>query len=276
MDDYLNILDDYEFSRIKIIIYNNFGITLDYEKKSLIISRLKEYLKDLEINKYSDYVSILERDKSGKYIGELVDRISTNHTYFFREMEHYNFFLDEALVKFDNDLANEKDFRMWCAGCSFGDEPYSFQILLFEYFKSKYQNWKAGILATDISEKVLGVAKRGRFSRERLRFVPNEFKEKYFIRDGNEWEILDKVKNEVLFRRFNLMNYNFPYKRKFHIISCRNVMIYFSEEKRKELLKRFYDHTEEGGYLFIGHSEYIKTKTSKYKFVVPGIYMKES
>lgn len=273
-DDNLNILKDYEFKGIKNLIYKNFGIILGYEKKSLIISRLKEYLKEQKISNYSEYFEILESDKTGKYISALVDRISTNHTYFFREMEHYKFFFEEALGKFEKSLDKEKDFRMWCAGCSFGDEPYSFQILLFEYFRSNYKKWKAGILATDISEKVLGIAKRGRYNKDRLKHVPYDLLDKYFTRAGDEWDIVEKVKKEVVIRRFNLMNHKFPYKRKFHIISCRNVMIYFSEEKRTELINRFYDHTEEGGYLFVGHSEYLKNNTSNYKYVLPGIYMK--
>ncbi|MCP3923966.1 MAG: chemotaxis protein CheR [Desulfobacterales bacterium] len=274
MDYNLNSIEEYEYNSLKEIVDTNFGINLNREKKSLIVSRLKEYLKNREFNNFKDYVKVLRDDKTGIEISELINRITTNHTFFFREKEHYNFFKDVVIANFEEKLTDEKDFRMWCAGCSYGDEPYSFQILLFEHFKNRYKKWKAGLLATDISEKALNYAKKGSFSEQRLRNIPNDLKLKYFIKKEDYWEIIDKVKKEVVFRRFNLMNENFPYKKKFHVISCRNVMIYFNEDKRTKLLYKLYDFIEDGGLLFIGHSEYINRQISKFKYIMPGIYQK--
>lgn len=273
MNDYRITLNDSDFNSIRNIVVRNFGIMLSSRKKTLIVSRLKDYLNKREIENFSDYIGLLERDRSGKEISELVNRISTNHTFFFREKEHYSFFFNKALSEFQESL-QDRDLRMWCAGCSYGDEPYSFQILLYEYFKDDYKRWKAGVLATDISEKALNIAKKGVFLEQRVKNVPREFLRKYFVKDDENWIISDKIKKEVVFRRFNLMNDNFPYKKKFHIISCRNVMIYFNSETRRKLIEKFYNNTEKGGYLFIGQSEYIENRNSDYRFVVPGVYRK--
>jgi len=131
-------------------------------------------------------------------------------------------------------------------------------------------------LATDISVNVIQKAKAGIYSNERIEGVPEAWKRKYFRKvDENNWAVVDSIRNEVIFRIFNLMNTVFPFKRKFHVIFCRNVMIYFDQQTKMELVNRFYEYTEPGGYLFIGHSESLNRDETKYKYVMPAVYRKE-
>lgn len=133
---------------------------------------------------------------TGNELGELVNRISTNHTFFFREKEHFDFFLKTALPEAEARLKEKsKDLRIWCAGCSYGDEPYSLIISIIEYFKSQYTSWNAGILATDISAAALAAAKAGVYTEDRVRLVTPELKQKYFQKmpDGS-WRVSDLLK----------------------------------------------------------------------------------
>lgn len=216
-------------------------------------------------------------DKSGSALSELANAISTNHTYFYREKDHFEFFKQTALPEIVNmnRMAGDNDVRIWCAGCSTGEEPYNLVMQMLEFFGMDYNNWRAGILATDISERALLIAKRGVYSKDRIVNLPEDYKRKYFKKISNdEYEVVDKLKQEVLYRRFNLMNPRFVFKKKFHSIFCRNVMIYFDEPTRIELVNKFYDLLVPGGYLFIGHSESLKRDTHKFNYVMPALYQK--
>ena len=135
--------------------------------------------------------------------------------------------------------------------------------------------WDTRILATDISSRVLDIAQKGVYSNTRIKPLPFNWKTKYFKKiDSENYVIIDKIRDEVIYRKFNLMDTVFPFRKKFHVIFCRNVMIYFDSETRNNLVKKFYDITADGGYLFIGHSEYIDRTKTKYKYVAPSVYRK--
>jgi chemotaxis protein methyltransferase CheR len=190
-----------------------------------------------------------------------------------REPEHFKFFNTRVLPYLSATVV-DKDLRIWSAGCSSGEEPYTLAMLLMDYFRE--QNWDTRVLATDISTKVLEAAVKGVYSNDKIEAIPNMWKVNYFKKvDGSKSIIDDKVKNNVIFRKLNLVESNFPFKRKFHVIFCRNVMIYFDNNTKDQLVNKFYDLTEPGGYLFIGHSESLNRGTTKYRFVAPAIYRKE-
>ncbi|MFH1075370.1 MAG: protein-glutamate O-methyltransferase CheR [Pseudomonadota bacterium] len=270
-------ISNQEFRLIRSLVYEKFGISLGDHKQSLVVGRLQKLVRSHGFVTFRQYYDYLCADSTGKALNELINRISTNHTFFFRESDHFDFFSNRALPEIIASLkkTNCRDLRIWCAASSSGEEPYSLVMMMLEYFGNEYGLWNAGVLATDISEKALNKALSGVYATERLDHVPAPFRQRYFVnRENSAHEIADRVKKEVTFRRFNLMNERFPFKKPFHAIFCRNVMIYFDQETRDKLVQKLYDHTVPGGYLFIGHSESIRTSQVPYEPVAPAVYRK--
>ena len=270
-------ITDEEFQVIRDLIYEKFGINLTDDKRSLVVGRLQKVIRDRGFSSFSDYHRFLLSEKTADALTELASKISTNHTFFFREKDHFEFFSSQALPEaMARKAANgSRDLRIWCAGCSSGEEPYTLVMLMLDHLGSEYSRWNAGVLATDISAKALTDAKYGVYAEERVELVPPSLKQNYFERTtDDQWIIADRVKREVTFRRFNLMNEHFPFKRQFDMIFCRNVMIYFDQKTRDALVGRFYDFLIPGGYLFIGHSESIPRDRSPLLYVSPALYRK--
>jgi chemotaxis protein methyltransferase CheR len=264
-----------EFGQLTGFIKACYGINLKEEKRSLVISRLYSLLLQKNMNSFSEYFDYIVSDKTGQAVSELIDRITTNHTYFMRENDHFQYFRDYVLP-FIAKNASENDLRIWSAGCSSGEEPYTLAMIMDEYFGREKIFWDTKILATDISKKVLDIAKKGVYSNERISSIPLNWKLNYFKKqNADNSMIIDKIKNEVIFGRLNLMDEIFPFKKKFHIIFCRNVMIYFDTKTKMELVNKFYNMTEYGGYLFIGHSESLNRGETGYKYIMPAVYRKE-
>lgn len=263
-----------EFSRLAQYIKTNYGIHLKNEKKILLEGRLQFLLEEMGYSNFSDYYNYVVSDKTG-YAGTiLADKISTNHTYFMRESEHFYYFRDHVMPYLKKS-EYQNDLRIWCAACSSGEEPYTLAMILDEYFGNEKLFWDTKILATDLSNAILEFAIKGTYSADRISPLPPIWKSKYFIPnpDGT-FSIHKNIKNEIIFRMFNLMEKNLPFKKKFHVIFCRNVMIYFDNTTRNDLVNRFYDALEDGGYLFIGHSETIDRTRSKFHYIIPSVYRK--
>ncbi len=264
-----------EFQKLAAYIRRNYGIYLKEEKMSLITGRLGNVLLNKQMDSFSEYFDYVISDPSGNAAVELVNRITTNHTYFMREVEHFEYFRNTALPFLTKNVP-DRDLRIWSAGCSSGEEPYTLAMILDEFFGREKLWWDTHVLATDISGDVLEEAKRGRYNREGVDLLPEQWRKKYFSGYDKDYsEISQKIKDEVIFRKFNLMEPVFPFKRKFHVIFCRNVMIYFDNDTRDALINKFYDMTEEGGFLFIGHSESLNREKTRYKYVMPALYRKE-
>jgi chemotaxis protein methyltransferase CheR len=264
-----------EFRQLSDYIKTNYGIHLKQEKQTLVTGRLHNVLLQAGFNNFTDYLKHISADKSGEAIVTLVDKITTNHTFFMREAEHFYYFRDKVIPYIIN-TTRDKDVRIWCAASSTGEESYTLAMILDEYFGKEKLWWDTKVLATDISEKVLDIARKGLYANERISPLPNHWKSNYFKRYDNENSVLiDKIRNEVIYRKFNLMETIFPFKKKFHTIFCRNVMIYFDNRTKTELVEKFYDHMEYGGYLFIGHSESLNRDATRFKYVMPAVYRKE-
>lgn len=270
-------ITDAEFKQLSELVYNKLGINLTNEKRTLLAGRLQKHLRQNRYRNFHDYIVTIINDKSGKELSNLANYITTNHTFFYREKEHFDFFQKKALPELVERLKkeNSRDIRIWDAGCSSGEEPYMLVMLMMEYFGAEYPMWQAGILATDISEKALNVAINGIYPEERLNMLPELYKKKYFKKlPTGEYQIDQRVRKEVTFRRLNLMNDVFPFKKQFHIIFCRNVMIYFDQPTREKLVNKYYDNMIQGGYLFIGHSETLGRENHKYNYLMPALYQK--
>jgi chemotaxis protein methyltransferase CheR len=261
-----------EYHKLAQLIYSVSGISLKESKQTLLTSRLAGVLAQSGRKTFTEYYNSLIADTSGASVAALVDRITTNHTYFMREPAHFDFFRDTVLPYLKSKVT-DRDLRVWSAACSTGEEPYTLAMILDEFLDTEKSRWDCRVLATDLSEKVLKDASQGVYAPERIEPLPALWKQRYLTRhpDGN-YEIADRIKKEVIYRRFNLIEPVYPFRKKFHVIFCRNVMIYFDADTRASIINKLYDMTEPGGYLFIGHSEAIDRSKSKYKYVLPAVY----
>lgn len=263
-----------EFIQFTKFIKRNYGVNL-LHKKTLVIGRLQNYIMQQNFKSFSDYFDFVMSDKTGKAAASLVNKITTNHTFFMREPKHFEYFKSHVLPGLVIREQKRKDLRIWSAGCSTGEEPFTLAMIIDEYFGDAKLEWNTKILATDISGKALDIAKKGEYESERVSSLPASWRLNYFKKlDNGRYAISDRIKNEVIFRRFNLMETDFPFKRRFHVIFCRNVMIYFDAKTRAGLIEKFYNITKHEGYLFIGHSESINREQTNYKYVMPAVYRK--
>lgn len=268
-------INEKEFKQIADYIKENYGIQLKEEKMALVNGRLQGLLNQHNFKSFTEYFSYVMADKTGDAVISLINKITTNHTFFMREPEHFNYFRDKVLP-YLSQTVTDRDLRVWSAGCSTGEEPYTLAMIIDEFFGAEKRNWDSKILATDISLRALEDAKKGVYSNKDIAPMPPMWKQNYFTKyDAESSVVSDNIKAEVIYRRFNLMSQTFTFKKKFHTIFCRNVMIYFNNETKHEVVNRFYDATEKGGYLFIGHAESLNRELTKFKFIMPAVYRKE-
>jgi len=264
-----------EFVKFAAYIEANYGIHLKKEKQSLITGRLQGVLVENGFKSFSEYYDFITSHNGGDAITTFINKITTNHTFFMREAEHF-IFLKENVLPVLAAHCRDKDLRIWSAACSSGEEPYTLAMIIDEFFGREKVWWDTKILATDISGKALTIARNGEYANDKVAALPALWRTNYFKKlDRENSIVVEKIKNEVIFRNFNLMEKVFPFKKKFHVIFCRNVMIYFDGPTKEQLVQKFYDMTEYGGYLFIGHSESLNKDTTQYKYVMPAVYRKE-
>ncbi|NLZ38515.1 MAG: protein-glutamate O-methyltransferase CheR [Firmicutes bacterium] len=269
----LNITSE-EFAKLAAYIQANYGIHLKKEKKTLLTARLQGILASKNFKNFTEYYEYLLQDRTGQAAAELVNKITTNHTYFMREPEHFYFFRDQVLPEIKAQC-RQKDLRIWCAACSTGEEAYTLAMIIDEFFAAEKHSWDTRILATDISSQVLEVAQAGIYTAERINPLPIEWQRKYFQKlPDNKVKVVDRIRQEIIFRRFNLMEKVYPFKKKFQVIFCRNVMIYFDLPTKNSLVEKFYEQLQPGGYLFVGHAEALNRETTKFQYVKPAVYRK--
>jgi chemotaxis protein methyltransferase CheR len=260
-----------QFDKISRLVYQISGIDLHEGKEELVKARLLKRLRYLKLPDFDQYLKYVANDKSGTEVGAMVDMLTTNKTHFFRESEHLNFLKDDiipGLVK--------GPIRIWSAGCSSGEEPYSIAITLNESI-SDIGSRDIRILATDISDRMMERARQGLFDEETIKTVPPQLKHKYFhhtdISSGRKYQVIPRLQNMVSFAKLNLME-SWPMSGPFDVIFCRNVMIYFDKPTQETLVRRFWSLLREGGYLLVGHSESLNFLTHDYRYLKPAVYQK--
>ncbi|MDF2567325.1 MAG: cheR [Oscillospiraceae bacterium] len=264
-----------EFWYLVSFMKNNFGINLE-KKRTLIESRLNNYITNMGIDSFSSYFDLLKSDSSGKEMTQLINFLTTNYSYFMREKEHFNYLQSTVLPYLKNSVAS-RDLRIWSAGCSTGEEAYTLAMILTDFFSTDSHTWDHKILATDISARALETAKKGIYDSEDIENIPQKWKLNYFNKlPDSTFEVKKNIKDQVVFRTFNLMEESFPFKKKFHVIFCRNVMIYFDQPTKTKLIRKYYNNMESGGYLFIGQSESINTREVPYQYIMPSVYRKNN
>lgn len=265
-------LNDNEFIEITSFLKRNYGINLEF-KRQLIEARLCNIITEKGFCSFRDYFDFVYSNESNDEIAILINKVTTHHTFFMREFEHFKFFQNTVMPQLHKNIKN-RDLRIWSAGCSSGEEAYTLSMIIQDFLAEEKSLWDKKILATDISPNVIDIAQKGIYSSDSLENVPEIWKLTYFDKiDSELFKASTRLKNEVIFRVFNLMD-EFPFKKKFHVIFCRNVMIYFDNATKLKLIKKFYDMTEKGGYLFIGLSESLNKEEIPYKYIMPSVYMK--
>lgn len=264
-------LTDREFKEFVGLVYRGYGIDLS-KKQQIIEGRLSNTLRDKGMSSFAQYMQCLLADKSGEEMQMFLNKITTNHSFFAREEDHFHFLMDTALPFLTK--RRKGDLRIWSAGCSAGQEAYNIAMAIDQYFGSRKLGWDTTILATDISMDVLGKAKLGIYPGEQLKGLSPTLLQKYFkpVGDGS-YQICEAMRKEVVFRTFNLMD-PFVYKKPFDIIFCRNVMIYFDEDTTARVVRKFYQATAPGGFFFIGHSESLRKDRGGYNYLKPAVYQK--
>lgn len=268
------MITDEEFWRIVNYLKPKYGIDMS-QKKIIINGRLEVYLKTNGYQTVSAFLDDMERDMTGSLEAALVNLLTTNHTFFMREFEHFEYFRSVVLPELHRKEQQRKDLRIWCGASSTGEEPYTIAMVLMDFFGLEHGSWDTKVLATDISTKVLQHAAAGVYDKEQLENLPQQWRRRFFrdIPGEGKCRVTDELKAEVLFRQFNLMN-PFPFRRKMHVIFLRNVMIYFDKQTKNELVRKLYDLLEPGGYLFIGTTETLDRTCAPFQMIKPSIFRK--
>lgn len=273
-------LRDREFQLFSNFIYDNVGIKMPPAKKTMLEARLQKRLKALGIPSFEEYGNyVFSPDGRATELIHLIDVVTTNKTDFFREPGHFDFMVKTALPNIlDGRGGSSRDpLRIWSAGCSTGEEPYTMAMVLSEFAIGR-PGFRAAITATDICTQVLQTARTGIYPEERTDPIPLNLKKKYLLRSREKSKSLVRIcpqlRSLVTFRRINFMDDDLGIAEKMDIIFCRNVVIYFDKPTQQTLMRKFHKQLKPGGYLFIGHSETLSGLDVDFKAVASTVYRK--
>ena len=252
------VISEKDFKRLASFMQSSYGIDLS-QKRQLVTGRLSPAIRKLGYTNFSDFVNHVLEKKENDEVTLILNKLTTNYTFFMREQEHLDYFTKNIIPEIVRRHQQDKCLSIWSAGCSSGEEPYNLTMLLFDYLGPQAKQWDTKLLATDISAQALTKAKQGVYSLPDT--IPAEWKRKYFTaRPDGTFMVTPDVRTNVIFQTFNLMD-PIKFRRKFDVIFCRNVMIYFDQPTKDALVRRFYDATVPGGYLLISASENLSQNT---------------
>ena len=270
------LFSDRDFNNIRQLVSRHTGISLSDAKRDMVYSRLARRLRRLGLDNFKQYCQLLADDNGDEELGHFTNAVTTNLTSFFREPHHFDYLGKQLLPELLKTNSTERRLRIWSAGCSTGEEPYSIAITLQENLSCK-NDWDIKILATDLDTNVLDTARRGVYAEERMKNVDKQRQRRWFRRGSGENTGLLKVKPEiqemVTFKQLNLMR-EWPLKGPFDAIFCRNVVIYFDKPTQGVLMERYANVMADHGKLFLGHSETLYRVTDRFKLQGQTIYEK--
>jgi chemotaxis protein methyltransferase CheR len=262
-------LNNEEFSQFSDLIYRIAGISMSPAKKPLVSSRLAKRLKHHQLSSYGDYFRLITSAQGRDELRQAVDALTTNETHFFREPRHFDFLRQQIIPA----RPAGKGLRVWSAACSSGEEPYSIAMMLDDLLGG--EPWE--VVASDISANILDKARRGLFPIARLPEIPKPYLNRYCLKGVEEYEgtfVVEKfLRNRVRFIPHNLME-PAPRLEPFDVIFLRNVMIYFDQNTKRQVVDRLLPLLRPGGYFLIGHSESLNGITSKLQLMSPATYRK--
>ncbi len=266
-------MDNQVFTELRQLIYSTSGISLSDDKRPLLANRIYKRLRHLGIESAADYLKTVLNDSSGAELNCLLDAISTNVTYFYREKEHFERLTE--IIKEHRKKVGQK-LRIWCAASSSGEEPYTITMTVLEALGGGQVDFK--LLATDLNTTVLKQAIKGVYLNKDIRNVPVPILKTYFSKSSNAstdlWQIKDFLKQYVIFRRLNLIETPYPISGPVDVIFCRNVMIYFDQVVRKKVVDEMYRLLRPGGYLIVSKSENLLGLDHKFKSSKDSVYQK--
>ncbi len=258
-------LSDAEYADLCALVRRHTGISLTDEKRKLVYSRFSKRLRALHLNSFREYCDLI-RDNHREELVNFTNAITTNLTSFFRESHHFDRLKEEIMPELLK--KQSKKIRLWSAGCSTGEEPYSIAISILQCCPN-YSNWDIKILATDLDSQVLSTAAAGIYSPERLEGLDKNIIEKWFkkiiFNGAPAYQVKPEARGLISFKKLNLMDNEWPMHGPFDVIFCRNVLIYFDKPTQQKLFKQFANLQNEGDHLLIGHSEIVKGMSTQYE-----------
>ncbi len=264
------VFTDSDFKRVKTSVFDLAGISLSDHKFQMVYSRLARRLRAVGINKVKDYLDLVEDNTEERV--KFINAVTTNLTYFFRENHHFEFVSSTLLKQWENTHSHDKKIRIWSAGCSTGEEPYTLAYSI-DSLVSKFPNWDIKILATDLDTNVLAKAKLGVYSEEKLEKISPKIINDMFVKTESGFQVKQKFKDCITFKQLNLME-PWPMRGKFDLIFCRNVLIYFNKDTQQKLLSRYAELLHDSGVLILGHSESIGAQGTYFKSFGKTIFQK--
>ena len=238
-------INDRDFQRLVTFVHQHYGIDLS-KKRQLIVGRLSNSIMSMGFSSFEEYIDNLINNKKPEDLELMLNKLTTNYTFFMRESSHFEFFKD-TILPYLVETKKDKVLSIWSAACSSGEEPYTISMILKEFFGAKAAAWDTRVLATDISQNALVAAKNAVYDKDSLKELSPTWRSKYF-RPAGEPDTFT--------------------------VFCRNVMIYFDQPTKEALVQRFYNATNPGGYLLIGHSESLNKSTTPYEYLKPATYRK--
>lgn len=268
-------LTNNDYRKLCNLIYILAGIKLNGDKKSLLTSRLGKIIHDHGMSSFSEYIALLENSAdSSKLLSQLIDAITTNKTGFFREPQHFDYLTRVLIPQYINTQNHKNNIKVWSAACSTGEEPYSLSMCFHE-FKNKYK-YDFKILASDICEKVLVHASVGTYNIDNVRPIPRIYLHKYFSEMGKQYKVKPVLKNNIIWKKINLISEFHTVIKDVDIVFCRNVLIYFDKKTQQKIIEKFWRSIVPGGYLFVGHSESLHGLNHPFEYVLPAVYRRNT
>ncbi len=268
-------MDNASFERLSTYVTREYGIKLPVSKKSMLESRLNKKVKTLGLSSYKEFLDFIFSDEGKKEeLFHVIDLITTNKTDFFREAAHFQYLTKEFLPAYKNELGRN-NLKIWSAGCSSGEEPYTI-IMAMEEYKKQHPDTTYSLLASDVSLRVIQTAYQAVYEIEKIDPVPIELKRNYFLRSKTNPKLVrvkPQFRKKLQFKRINFMDNSYGLlKADFDIIFCRNVLIYFDKPTQESVILKFCSHLKPGGLLFLGHSESIIGMNLPLKQIRPTVY----
>jgi chemotaxis protein methyltransferase CheR len=261
-----------EFNQIRSLIYDIAGISMSPVKKPLVVGRLNKRLRHYQFSNFNQYYDYVTNKVNGAELQVMVDLLTTNETYFYREPKHFEFLSEVVLPETNKGI----EFKVWSAASSSGEEPYTLAMTLADHFGIQ-GNWN--ILATDISSRVLERARQGVYNISEAEKIPKDILRKYCLKGVRSHEgsliIDDKLKRKISFEQFNLNSEQWQGRGEFDVIFLRNVMIYFDQETKRKLVANLANHLKPNGYFVIGHSETLNAVSDRFNPIRPSIYRRK-
>lgn len=273
-----HVMTDEDFSRLSSFVYGVLGIKMPYPKKVMLQCRLQKRVTDLKMTSFKEYLEFVfsKEGKDGELI-KMIDLVTTNKTDFFRESSHFDYLSETVLPEICGNLRTRKTIRIWSAGCSSGEEPYTIAIVLKEFLQTNH-DIDFEILATDISLRILQKASMAIYSQDRIAGISHDLMHKYFLKSKNPADktirLNKEIRSKVTFQRLNLMDPFYHIDKEFDIIFCRNVLIYFDREAQQSVVNKLATKLRYDGLLFLGHSESITNMNVPLKQIKPTIFHK--